>query len=222
MQNPRFQQQGFTLIEIAIVLVIIGLLLGGVLKGQELIESGKVKNVVNDMNGVTAALNTYRDRYKQLPGDDTGGGAGGVAVRGAAWTGVGPGNGNGVIGGAAANPFAAGVENILFWRHLRAAGLVTGSPAVAGVPALPKNAFGGQMGITTGVFGISGNAIICLQNIPGKAAAAIDNQFDDGVANTGSVRGNGAVTVPSAAPTAAAPGTAAYNEDFNYTLCRSA
>ena len=39
-------QSGFTLIEIAIVLVIIGLLLGGVLKGQELINSAKVKNLV--------------------------------------------------------------------------------------------------------------------------------------------------------------------------------
>ena len=48
-------QSGFTLVEIAIVLVIIGLLLGGILKGQEMITQAKIKNVINDFNGVTAA-----------------------------------------------------------------------------------------------------------------------------------------------------------------------
>ena len=50
-------QSGFTLVEIAIVLVIIGLLLGGVLKGQEMIENARIKSIVNDMNGVSAAYN---------------------------------------------------------------------------------------------------------------------------------------------------------------------
>ena len=66
------QQSGFTLVEIAIVLVIIGLLLGGVLKGQELITQAKIKNVSNDLNGVTVAIYGYQDRYKRLPGDDPG------------------------------------------------------------------------------------------------------------------------------------------------------
>ena len=66
----RQAQSGFTLVEIAIVLVIIGLLLGGVLKGQELIENGRVKNAANDMNGIVAAYNSYLDRYRKLPGDD--------------------------------------------------------------------------------------------------------------------------------------------------------
>jgi prepilin-type N-terminal cleavage/methylation domain-containing protein len=52
----RRSQSGFTLIEIAIVLVIIGLLLGGVLKGQELINQAKIKNLANDINGVTVAM----------------------------------------------------------------------------------------------------------------------------------------------------------------------
>ena len=49
------KQKGFTLVEIAIVLVIIGLLLGGILKGQEMITQAKIKNIVNDFNGITAA-----------------------------------------------------------------------------------------------------------------------------------------------------------------------
>src|SRR5450830_1688572 len=63
-------QSGFTLIEIAIVLVIIGLLLGGVLKGQELINSAKVKNLANDFRNIPVYIYGYQDKYKALPGDD--------------------------------------------------------------------------------------------------------------------------------------------------------
>ncbi len=69
MQAKRYQT-GFTLVEIAIVLVIIGLLLGGILKGQEMITQARIKNVVNDFNGITAAYFSYMDRYKAVPGDD--------------------------------------------------------------------------------------------------------------------------------------------------------
>ena len=69
----KTKQAGFTLVEIAIVLVIIGLLLGGILKGQEMITQAKIKNVVNDFNGITAAVNSYQDRYRALPGDDLNG-----------------------------------------------------------------------------------------------------------------------------------------------------
>ena len=62
-------QGGFTLVEIAIVLVIIGLLLGGVLKGQELITQAKIRNVANDINGMSAAVFGYQDRYKKFPGE---------------------------------------------------------------------------------------------------------------------------------------------------------
>jgi prepilin-type N-terminal cleavage/methylation domain-containing protein len=74
MPHPNFprRQSGFTLIEIAIVLVIIGLLLGGILKGQELITQGRIRNVGNDFQSVTAAINLYQDRYRALPGDDAG------------------------------------------------------------------------------------------------------------------------------------------------------
>src|SRR5476649_1788794 len=66
------QQSGFTLVEIAIVLVIIGLLLGGILKGQEMIVQAKVKNSISDFSGVSAAYYGYQDRYRAIPGDDIG------------------------------------------------------------------------------------------------------------------------------------------------------
>ena len=65
------KQQGFTLIEIAIVLVIIGLLLGGVLKGQELITSARVRNLISQQDGVKVAYFGFLDRYRALPGDYT-------------------------------------------------------------------------------------------------------------------------------------------------------
>src|SRR6267378_8393249 len=66
------RQQGFTLVEIAIVLVIIGLLLGGILKGQEMITQAKIKNVMSDFSGISAAYHGYQDRYRAIPGDDPG------------------------------------------------------------------------------------------------------------------------------------------------------
>jgi prepilin-type N-terminal cleavage/methylation domain-containing protein len=67
--NQMKQQSGFTLVEIAIVLVIIGLLLGGVLKGQEMINSAKVKNMIGDFRSVSSLVYAYQDRFKAFPGD---------------------------------------------------------------------------------------------------------------------------------------------------------
>ena len=78
------QQKGFTLVEIAIVLVIIGLLMGGVLKGQELINSAKVKNFANDFRSISSFVYAYQDRFRALPGDDDAAAnhvQGGVAAR---------------------------------------------------------------------------------------------------------------------------------------------
>ena len=67
VQQLAKKQKGFTLVEIAIVLVIIGLLLGGVLKGQELIENSKVKSLAQDMENMGAAYYSYQDRKGQYP-----------------------------------------------------------------------------------------------------------------------------------------------------------
>src|SRR6476659_9573614 len=68
-QSMNKRQSGFTLIEIAIVLVIIGLLLGGVLKGQELITGARVRNLIQQQDGVKAAYFGFLDRFRALPGD---------------------------------------------------------------------------------------------------------------------------------------------------------
>jgi prepilin-type N-terminal cleavage/methylation domain-containing protein len=199
----RRQQSGFTLVEIAIVLVIIGLLLGGVLKGQELITQAKIKNVANDLNGLTAAVYSYQDRYKRLPGDDPG------AIRWLiAGVAVPAGNGDNVVGGT--YELAAGnVESRLFWADLRLAGFIGGdTTTLLNAESQPLNAAGGIIGAQTGGLGLSG-LIICSGSLPAKIAQAIDSQFDDGNATSGNVRGllEGAapptpLPIPSAAPAA--------------------
>jgi hypothetical protein len=65
---------GFSLAETALALVVAGLVLGGVLKAQELVVQSRIKHVIADMSGVLAAMYAYHDRYRALPGDDKGSG----------------------------------------------------------------------------------------------------------------------------------------------------
>jgi prepilin-type N-terminal cleavage/methylation domain-containing protein len=224
------KQQGFTLVEIAIVLVIIGLLLGGILKGQEMITQAKIKNVMADFSGISAAYHGYQDRYRALPGDDLG------ATR---WPGAiakasADGGGNGQVAGTYNNAcpqtaVAATPESCLFWDHLRRAGFVSGNGALQ-----PFNALTGMLGVQTGdgqatvgpaLGGFTG-LIICSANIPDKIAIAVDTQMDDGVPATGTLRGGaqqspnpnvGAGVSPAATPDAAYAETGTNN----YTLCRA-
>jgi prepilin-type N-terminal cleavage/methylation domain-containing protein len=181
------QQHGFTLVEIAIVLVIIGLLLGGILKGQEMITQAKIKNVIADMSGVSAAMYGYQDRYRALPGDDK---------NSTRWSLTPPASaGNGVVEGKYTE---AGKESLLFWDHLRRAGFVSGTGAEN-----PFNAVSGKMGVQTGdgagatPGGVLGTAastnlfkslMLCSANLPDKIAISVDSQTDDGVGNSGTVR----------------------------------
>ena len=223
------RQSGFTLVEIAIVLVIIGLLLGGVLKGQELIENAKVKNAVNDVNGVTAAYNGYLDRFKRIPGDDAGPGTAAVGLaalvaRGGAWAGItAAGNNDGVLAITAAQAFTGAGEGAAFWQHLKASGFIAGNPADAAAAALPRNAFNGLMGVFNNagaapVTGAPNGLAVCLGQVPGKAARQLDVQMDDGVVGTGSVRATQGVSGANTPPAVAA---ATYNDDQQYTVCKT-
>lgn len=72
--------RGFTLVELAIVLVIIGIILGAILKGQELINNAKVKRLQNDLRGLEAAIWTFYDRTGRMPGDCNGNGIIGIGL----------------------------------------------------------------------------------------------------------------------------------------------
>lgn len=214
--NRRALQAGFTLVEIAIVLVIVGLLLAGVLKGQELIENSRVKSAASEINGVSAANNAYRDRFRALPGDD--GVLATLQARGGSWANITvAGNNNGLLAVTQAQVFAGGGEGPAFWQALKASGFITGNPADAGVNAQPRNAFGGLIGVGAGVTGMAGSNAICLSQVPGKAARALDVQLDDGVPNAGSMRATLGVSGANTAPGAAAT---TYDDAQQYTVCR--
>jgi prepilin-type N-terminal cleavage/methylation domain-containing protein len=211
----RRQQSGFTLVEIAIVLVIIGLLLGGVLKGQELITQAKIKNVTNDFNGLIAAVYSYQDRYKRMPGDDPG------ATRWALIATVPATAGDNKVDGLYESSTNTD-ESRLFWADLRLAGFISGAvDTLANAASQPLNAAGGIIGAQNGGLGLSG-LIICSGSLPAKIAQAIDNQFDDGNAKTGSVRGLKEGATPPTALTAVAP-TTDYVDDGTslYVICKN-
>jgi len=127
------KQAGFTLIEIAIVLVIIGLLLGGVLKGQELITSARVRNLISQQDGIKAAYFGFLDRFRALPGDYSQASTNIANVAAAA-----NGNGNGqiqsVLGGGAID------EHVAAWDHLSKSGFINGSYTYAAVPETQASA----------------------------------------------------------------------------------
>jgi prepilin-type N-terminal cleavage/methylation domain-containing protein len=213
-------QKGFTLVEIAIVLVIIGLLLGGILKGQEMITQAKIKNVVADFSGISAAYYGYQDRYRAIPGDDST-----AATR---WTGAFGGDGNGQVGGTYSNTCPTAIvsgsaESCKWWDHLRRAGFVAGSGGQQ-----PFNAVTGMIGIQTGdgaggsSMGGFGGLIICSAGLPDKIAIAVDTQMDDGIIASGSVRGQLHTAGPNPPINPGADASGYVESGTNvYTLCRA-
>jgi len=209
------KQSGFTLIELAIVLVIIGLLLGGVLKGQELINSAKVKNMASDFRNIQVQVYSYQDKFRALPGDDK------AATEHVGATAA-NGDGNGVISGLYN---AASGESFEFWQQLRLAGLATGTTDKTAASYTPTNTEGGRIGIQSGstksITNMSGSYIVCSEGILGKFAKQLDTTLDDGNTATGSMMAtSGTFTATTAATAATSSGTTPTITDTDkYTVC---
>ena len=186
----ELRERGFTLVELAIVMVIIGVMIGAVLKGQAMIDNARMSRVYSDYGNISAAMFAYYDRYNRNPGDDP--------TASTRWTGVSNGNGNGLIGGGwtTTNDSA---ESRIIWQQLRAAEMISGSGF-----AQPVNSYGGIIGVQNAIYGMTGG-VMCFQTIRGDRAAVIDAKNDDGVRSTGSIRGNTSGT--------------AYTPTTNYNLC---
>ncbi len=130
-----FMNRGFSLVELSIVLVILGLLTGGILAGQSLIKAAELRSVSTEYNRYVTAMQTFRDKYFGLPGDFT------KAIDFWGYTHITPatcittpgsgtqtcnGDGNGMIQttSGVANTYS---ENFTFWQHLANAGLIEGT-----------------------------------------------------------------------------------------------
>lgn len=208
----RRSEQGFTLVELAIVMVIIGLLIGGILKGQELINNAKISATVTQVKSMDAALNTFQDKYAALPGDMLT-----PSTRLPDCTTAPcnlPGDGNSKYANTAGSTPTNTQEGVVAFAHLSAADLLSGinlttnpsTPTFGGL--LPAVKAGGGMwlggssntGGATAITSLTANRTYLALNGSNEAistttgalspvdAAQIDRKVDDGSPISGAVQ----------------------------------
>jgi len=187
---------GLTTVEIAIVLVVIGLLLGGVLKGQELIFNSKVKATYQLVQSTSAAFKFYQNHYGALPGDDS--------RATAHFPDANPppanGNGDGVLAYGNCSVPGTITENCTALYDLRLAGLIGGTYTQPLISPFGGAAFPAAGNSQMASVGFDSKPILQFNpsSLTQRAAKAIDTAFDDGNPNSGNWRCVG-------------PGTAGYD-----------
>lgn len=208
-QRQTPPQDGFTLVELAMAMMIIGLVTGGLLMAQSFLDNARVNATIAEFKALRAAHYTFRDKYKALPGDMAGA-MNRIPGCDAAHD-CGDGDGNGMVGVRINNvetiAASAGVrENILYWKHLALAdmieGIDTAAPATAaasayGVTHPAARIGGGWNAIMTSAEGFgdygSNGLVFQLTGAPNtnapvvepRFAAQMDAKMDDGRPNTG-------------------------------------
>lgn len=171
----------------------MGFLIGGILKGKELIESARLKRVVSQVNEYRLATSAFLDKYDALPGDFN---KASMLIH----QGLQNGNGNGIVDGAG---LASGSEALNFWDHLSAAGLV-GSPGPKGEERVgefgkgaPESPIGGGFTVENNPLGLKGLWFILGKKkgdhgngglLTPSQAQSIDKKLDNGYPSSGKVR----------------------------------
>lgn len=194
MHSRNNHRTAFTLVELSIVLVIIALIIGAVLTGQQVIQSARITNAANAIQAYQAQFQTYAQNFGTLAGDD----AGATTrfpnlLQNLGVTTGGNGNGDGSIG--TNNSFNTNTitgeagESRLVWAHMRAAGLIKNQAANGTIALQPANPFSGIYGFQNGgLNGTFSTTTLCLNRVPGSAAQAIDSRLDDGASKSGSMQ----------------------------------
>lgn len=123
-------RNGFTLMELSVALVIIGLIVGGVLLGKDLIRAAELRSIASDKERLVAAIYSFQEKYNALPGDmidaQTIWGAGASCSAVQTTEATCNGDGDGVIEMRTPSG-TTGNEVFLFWKHLANAGLIAGN-----------------------------------------------------------------------------------------------
>ena len=202
--------RGFTLIELSIVLVIIGLIVGGILTGQDMIKAAEIRATITQLERFNTAVNTFRGKYNGIPGDVLGGVSFFYAISNQNAGGPAPGNGNGdglvqSMGVHAPCYNCVIGENAVFWYELSQAKLIADAigsnpintnydPLIPGTidsSVIPNAKVAGQISVNGG----SGQNDWILASITGDPTAPtnaasltplqafqIDAKIDDGAA----------------------------------------
>ena len=186
------RQDGFSLAELAIVLVLIGILAGGFVLGGGVIAQARIRFLAGEFEGLKLAVLIYEGRYGALPGDDP--------LAESRWVGrARNGTGDRRISGLYQAPPPAGDplatltvddvsgESLNFWWHLRLAELLVTPPPPVTPVAQPLSHYYGVIGVESGVLGLPGLAV-CAANLPGEVAIGLESQHDDGNPRQGVMR----------------------------------
>lgn len=212
---------GFTLIEMVVVLIVIALLMMGQAKGSQLLDVAREKKLESDFRKLATAIYTYQYQYRAIPGDDA------LADQHTAADPGTVGNGNGRLEGTWTDAASAS-EASRIWLHLRLANLLEGVTDISASDYFPVNAFGHPLGIqsrdgaavapiqnASGI-GVNGIYIACSRGIPGRLVQSLDIKMDDGSPSTGAM-----MATPDTGDLYAlgAPAATDVDPDRNYIVC---
>lgn len=220
--KKRYMQSAFTLMELAIVIVIIGLIAAGALQGRALIYNAQMRSIYTDYTKYDAALNTFQLQYNALPGD--------FDRASQFWPScvtVDPNNAGNSCNGNNDSFIQGGAEDKRAWQHLSLSGLIPGSFTgfVYGPsPKSTKEVIWSFIGGGSALYGSNKNVYVVGKSadvgtgtiafskfLTGIEASSFDKKFDDGLADKGKIYGvrapadgtNGACTTnPSTSPSA--------------------
>lgn len=195
VQSVELRQATFSLTEVAVLLIIAGLLLGLAFKGQDLIHGSSLRLLADDFQTAPLIIRNYQARFRALPGDDSGASTRFPEREVAAWTPASRTLGNGQLDGNW-DSVNRDDETYAFWQQARLAGFRVGKDS-AGDPRNieaepPRNALDGRIGIESGrlgyIAGLNDDYLMCSRAIPGELALELDNLLDDGASESGKMR----------------------------------
>lgn len=229
------KKKGFTLIELSVVIVIIGLIVAGIVGGQNLVKQAKLKTIASEFQKLEIAMNTFQLEYNHLPGD--------IPNANSYWTGCNSGasasecNGDGNRKIEWTNGSDSDRESVRVYQHLSLAGLLNGNYSGVYAPPYGSNiwyvsttglgAFGIQTLNNNNVFKTgttveeknlmiwfgSNKATIWDSALTVSHAQNLDKKMDDGVANKGKFIGQSGLDVASG--TCSAHGSVDGGADYN-------